>query len=138
MTNTGHNINILLERKLKALNHFLSVTRDMKKALAAEKMEEVNCNIKNRDELIRVIGILDKVIAHAVSSEEQRIGPDILQEIRNTIEQITVESEACERLSAIHCQELKGELNSIRNQGRGLHGYARQRDFTPRFVSLES
>ncbi len=134
----SYDINLLLERKLKACQHFLATTRELKNALAAEEMSAVMHLIQDREKLIHVIGVLDNLINPEELSDLMGQREDLFQDLRLILERIARENLACEKLTADHCTELKDELSRLRQQGQGIREYAASSERPPKFINLKS
>ena len=134
----SYDINLLLERKLKACQHFLATTRELKNALASEEMSEALHLIQDREKLIHVIGVLDNLINPDELSILTGEREDLFQEMRLILERIARENLVCERLTADRCTELKDELSRLRQQGKGLKEYTAYGSHLPKFLSLKS
>ena len=88
----SYDINLLLERKLKACQHFLATTRELKNALAAEEMSAVMHLIQDREKLIHVIGVLDNLINPEELSDLMGQREDLFQDLRLILERIAREN----------------------------------------------
>jgi len=145
MMTDGHlDAHTLLARKLKAFQHFLTATRELKAALATTSTGAIQRLLQDRDELIRIIAVLD----NAIGREDFRgkslpcsRKSEIFLEIRQTLELIASENLACEELAAFHCREMKNGLNETRQIGTGFRVYTRSTDALgrpPKFISFRS
>jgi len=145
MMTDGHlDAHTLLARKLKAFQHFLTATRELKAALATTSTGAIQRLLQDRDELIRIIAVLDDAIGKNDSLERsfsRSHKSEIIIEIRQTLELIASENLACEELAAFHCREMKNGLNETRQIGTGFRVYTRSTDALgrpPKFISFRS
>ncbi|MDI9570843.1 MAG: hypothetical protein QM278_08985 [Pseudomonadota bacterium] len=134
----SYDIDLLLERKLKACRHFLATTRELKNALAAEEMSEALHLIQDREKLIHVIEVLDNLMNPEALSSRMGQREDLFREMRLVLDRMAKENLACEELSTNRCLNLKDEFSRLRQQGQVIKEYAARDSRPPQFLSLKS
>ncbi|HOF04096.1 MAG TPA: hypothetical protein PLH54_00630 [Syntrophales bacterium] len=133
---------VLLERKLKACRLFLATTTKLKAALAEEEEGAAAGQLlQDREELIRVIGILDHLIERESPSpvvRQNAPGNACRRKILETLQAIEIENQACARLSAARRRDLLDRLAGLRQQGQGIKEYSSPGEGPPKFISCKS
>jgi hypothetical protein len=138
-------INLILERKNDAYAEFLSATLLLKKAMEAEEMTAVTDMIERRAALIGVVDGLDREMIRC-----RKIGPydQIGEIVRRTavvssglgekLRQILSANQNCEAAAVDRLWKLEKELQNLREQEEGLHGYIRHAEPISRFLNVRT
>lgn len=141
MTNHPHDMAHILEKKVTACEDFLSATLLLKRALETEAMPTVDHLIGRRQELIRVIDGLDRLIGHyrhtGPSDKNQRIA-GLSADLRRVLKQIMSANHGCDAIAAGRCEGLGKDIMNIRRQEEGLHGYSPAQEKTQKFLNIRT
>ena len=135
---------VVWEQKMQACDEFLSTTRCLKKALASGEEAAVVHLIKRRDDLIRLIDELDRLMVRSphpgfLDERSAITGPtekpsEILGERLRKIMSVNQE---CETMASAACEKVRKELAGIHRKEEGLQGY-HPRHRTPKFLNIHT
>lgn len=141
MTNQPNDMHLILEKKVKACENFLSSTLLLKEALETEEMTAVDNLIGHRQKLIRVIDSMDQLIRHyrhAGPPDKNQRMVVLSEHLKRILKQITSANHDCDAIAAGKCDGLRKDIINIRGKKEGIHGYSRSKEQTQKFLNIQT
>ena len=135
----------LLVKKLKAAEDFLACTLKLKDALEKEDSKTTAALLEKRAELIAVIEAMDGRLARGLTSfpgernpKDMRVLEKISEDISDRLRRASVVNDECVALAARKVEGLMKELATLSSEERGLKGYVRRGERSPRFMDIQT
>lgn len=136
-----HDMYLILEKKVKACEDFLSATLLIKDALGTEEMAEADHLIGHRQELIRVIDEMNQRIEYSWHSDPLEKNQRVVrysEDLKRLLTQIITANHDCEVIAAGRCADFKKELMNIRLKREVVHGYSHSQENTQKFLDIQT
>ncbi|HOK06373.1 MAG TPA: hypothetical protein PLW40_04190 [Syntrophales bacterium] len=139
MTGGRHDPREIRRRKIKALGMYVVATRELREALEGGDYGRAEALMDRRDELVRVIGVLDRYGSlEAPSLSASPAADEEIREMRRLLVAAREENERCADLLAQQCLHLREEIARLEKGEKGLRRYGARDPGQARFLSLRS
>ncbi|MFA5183078.1 MAG: hypothetical protein WC405_17305 [Syntrophales bacterium] len=129
----------ILGKKLRIYADYLTLTRQLKHAIAADDMARIDELTRQREDMMVLVNRMDRQIQIAPRDMEGEKKRSLIMEALDTVlRQIIESNNACETAATAKCEAVKRELLNSRRKGKAKSGYAVTAYRNPKFLDVRT